>query len=225
MSALADEPIPLGPPGPDHMKEPLSESGDIYEAKRRLRGKIRRAVAAMPPEARAEASRRICGTISGLDEYRSAHQILFYHALPDEADLGPLIDETMGCGRDVLLPVTDLAGRRLRIASLADPVRDLKPGAFGILEPREGLPLATPRHVDLILVPGRAFDPKGGRVGRGKGFYDGFLGGLRPRKSGGPFKLGVGFACQLVDSVPMLPRDVRMDAVVTEDGVIRRGRH
>ena len=132
MTRAENEPIPLGP------SSEIETAGDLFKAKRRLRGEIRRAVAAMPPEARAEASRRICGTISGLDEYRSAHQILFYHALPDEADLGPLINETMGCGKDVLLPVTDLAGRRLKIASLADPVRDLKPGAFGILRDDRG---------------------------------------------------------------------------------------
>ena len=132
------------------------------------------------------------------------------------------MDEAISYGREALLPVTDVARRELRIVTVKDPVRDLRDGSYGILEPREGLALGDPEALDLVLVPGRAFDRSGGRLGRGKGYYDGFLSRLRPRESGGPCKLGVAFACQIVESVPVEVRDVRMDAVVTDDGVVER---
>ena len=131
------------------------------------------------------------------------------------------MDGAIRTGREVLLPITDTERHELRVASVEDPARDLRDGAYGILEPRDGLPLGDPSALDLILVPGRAFDPGGGRLGRGKGYYDGFLSRLRPARADGPYKLGVGFACQLVESVPMQVRDVRVDAAVTEKGVAR----
>ncbi len=207
---------------PIPLDEPLEGEEDIQAAKKALRREIKRRIEAMGAEERARASGRVREIVSGLDEYRKARSILFYHALPDEVDLGMLIEETISSGREALLPVTDTAGRKLRIVPVADPVRDLRDGAMGILEPREGLPLGRAEALDLILVPGRAFDSLGGRLGRGGGYYDGFLSQLKPARSGGPFKLGVGFARQLVESVPVQVRDVMLDAVVTEDGVVER---
>ncbi len=209
----SDDPIPLD--------QPLEDEEDIQTAKKALRREIKRRVESMGDDERARASGRVREIVSGLDEYRRARSILFYHALPDEVDLVMLIEETISSGREVLLPVTDTARRELRIFSVEDPARDLRDGAMGILEPREGLPLGRPEALDLILVPGRAFDPHGGRLGRGKGYYDGFLSQLRPARFGGPFKLGVGFARQLVESVPVQVRDVMLDAVVTQKGVTR----
>jgi 5-formyltetrahydrofolate cyclo-ligase len=207
-----DTPIPLDGP---------LEGEDYAAAKAALRREIRKRVASMPPEAREKASAVICDRIAKLSEYQKARRILFYHALPDEVDLAALMDGAIRTGREVLLPITDTERHELRIASVDDPARDLRDGALGVLEPRKGLPLGDPAALDLILVPGRAFDAAGGRLGRGKGYYDGFLSRLRPARVGGPFKLGVGFACQLVESVPMQVRDVRVDAVATEKGVMR----
>jgi 5-formyltetrahydrofolate cyclo-ligase len=207
-------------PTPIPLDEPL-EGEDYAAAKSALRREIKKRVAAMSSEARAGASAVICDEIAKLPEYQKARRILLYHALPDEVDLAALMDSAIRTGREVLLPVSDTGRRELRIVSVEDPARDLRDGAYGILEPREGLPLGDPAALDLILVPGRAFDSRGGRLGRGKGYYDGFLSQLRPARFDGPFKLGVGFACQLVESVPMQVRDVRLDAAITENGVAR----
>jgi len=207
-------------PTPIPLDGPL-EGEDYAAAKSALRSEIKKRVASMSAEAREKASAVICDRIAKLPEYQKARRILFYHALPDEVDLAALMDRAIRAGREVLLPVSDTEHRELKIVSVEDPARDLRDGAYGILEPREGLPLGDAQALDLILVPGRAFDPRGGRLGRGKGYYDGFLSRLRPARVGGPFKLGVGFACQLVESVPMQVRDVRLDAAVTEKGVTR----
>ena len=88
----------------------------------------------------------------------------------------------------------------------------MAPGTLGILEPRAEL-LAIPgrridaREIDLAMVPGVAFDRRGGRLGRGRGFFDRFL----PRLRADALAVGVCFECQLLPEVPMLPGDVFMD--------------
>ncbi len=135
--------------------------------------------------------------------------------------MGAIMDDLIGRGREVLLPVSVTKTREIKVVSVADPARELRDGTFGILEPTKGMPLADLSAIDFVIVPGRAFDSDGRRLGRGKGYYDGFLSRLKPFGAGGPMKLGVAFACQLADAVPVEPRDVNMDAIATEHRVIR----
>lgn len=89
---------------------------------------------------------------------------------------------------------------------------ELKPGAFGIAEPVIKIPAPPP---DAALIPGLAFDAHGGRLGRGRGFYDRFLASI-PHV---PI-VGVCFSCQLVPHIPMEEHDARVGAIITEQGVI-----
>jgi 5-formyltetrahydrofolate cyclo-ligase len=175
----------------------------------------------MDSQERESLSAGVCRHLASLPEYATARSIAVYSALPDEVDLAELIENALQAGRDVMLPVTDTRRRSIGFVSIEDPYRDLREGAFGILEPRRGMPLSDPSHLGMVLVPGRAFDRSGGRLGRGGGYYDGFLARLKPPAAGGAVKVGVGFARQLVEAVPMQVRDVRVDVVVTEDGVVR----
>jgi 5-formyltetrahydrofolate cyclo-ligase len=84
------------------------------------------------------------------------------------------------------------------------------------MEPSGG-DVVAPEDVELVIVPGVAFDRRGGRVGYGRGFYDRFLDRTRP----GVPAIAIGFAIQVVDAVPSGGMDRRVDAVVTEDEVIR----
>jgi len=93
---------------------------------------------------------------------------------------------------------------------------ELLPGKFGILEPSAEASHAG-NEFDLILVPGLAFDLRGGRLGRGKGFYDRFLAEARGLRA------GVCFDDQIVDGVPSEPHDLRMDFVVTPSSIYRCG--
>lgn len=91
-------------------------------------------------------------------------------------------------------------------------------GSWGVLEPSLGARAVAPGDIAGFLVPGLAFDREGARMGRGKGFYDRCL-----ALSEG-FRIGVAFASQIADSpLPMEAHDVRMDAVVTENGIIWAG--
>jgi 5-formyltetrahydrofolate cyclo-ligase len=96
----------------------------------------------------------------------------------------------------------------------------LRPGAWKILEPHpERCPVVAVEEIDLIFVPGLAFTRTGGRLGRGGGFYDRFLAGMRP----GAMKVGVCFHAQLAGELPMEAHDHEVGVVVTEREVIRCG--
>lgn len=93
---------------------------------------------------------------------------------------------------------------------VTDAKKELRPGAFGILEPTKRLPLVLPDEIDLFLCPGLGFDTHGGRIGRGKGYYDSVLAAARPDA----IRLGICFGYQLVDEVPMEDHDIRMHGVI-----------
>ena len=133
-----------------------------------------------------------------------------YMAMPSEPDLGQVIEEVLAQGKTLLLPRCE-PGDRLT-ARLVTSTEGLTPGVFGIPEPGPELPEADPETIDLVLVPGMAFDREGRRLGRGKGYYDRFLSTCPGRT--------MGVCWRTVEEIPTEDHDIRMDAVVTEDLVM-----
>jgi 5-formyltetrahydrofolate cyclo-ligase len=136
--------------------------------------------------------------------------------LPDhrEPDIEPVIAGWLDEGRLVAAPRVDWdAGtfRPVRLRSL----EDVEVRRHGVREPAGGETVAL-GALGISLVPGVAFDGFGGRLGRGGGFYDRFLAGL----PAGVRRLGVCFAAQVVERIPLERHDERVDAVVTEEGLI-----
>ena len=137
-----------------------------------------------------------------------AQTIMAYYSLPDEVNTHALIDELVAEGKTVLLPkVTGADTMELRRYTGR---ADLQEGAYHILEP-VGEPFTDLSAIDLILVPGLAFDAAGHRLGRGRGYYDRFL-----HSKNRPYcvKIGVCFDFQKVDEVPVDAHDIAMDKVV-----------
>ena len=96
---------------------------------------------------------------------------------------------------------------------------DLVAGSTRALEPPASAPTVSGREVDLVCVPGVAFDARGGRLGRGRGHYDATLARL-PRSA---FRVGLAFESQIVPAVPAELHDELLDAVVTEARVLSAG--
>jgi len=175
-----------------------------------LRRESFRRLKALEASDRERRSRILCDRISELPAFRQAATVHTFLALPSEPEIGAL------CLRfpekDWAVPRVEAAGERLRFHLLPQP-GDLVRGEHGILEPADDAPPAPP-FVDLVLVPGVAFDPESGaRLGRGKGHYDRFLGRLTTGADR-PFLVGVCFQEQLVPLVPEA-HDVPMDLVVS----------
>jgi 5-formyltetrahydrofolate cyclo-ligase len=134
--------------------------------------------------------------------------IAVFSALPGEPDLTELTCLPRP-GLRWVYPRVD--GEHLTFHIVADPAQDLIPGAFGILEPAPGLTEVQPSEIDAFFCPGLAFDPQGGRLGRGRGFYDRLLAQARPAA----LKIGVCFAHQLVPNTHSEPHDIAMDIVIS----------
>lgn len=159
-----------------------------------------------------QLSDAIANRLGTMAVFRQASCIALYHALPDEVQTAALL-EACYPQKTILLPVVE--GDTLRLV----PYRgadSLQIGAFGIAEP---LPTTEQEQqkeiqVDLIIVPGVAFDRQGNRLGRGKGFYDRLLSELPATK------VGICFGFQLCPKIPTEPFDFRMDYLVTESEVL-----
>jgi 5-formyltetrahydrofolate cyclo-ligase len=133
--------------------------------------------------------------------------IAIYAALPGEPDLAELT--AAHAERRWVYPRVD--GDALVFHHVTNPANDLTPGAFGIFEPSPTLAILPLEQIDAFICPGLAFDSHGGRLGRGKGFYDRMLSTARADA----LKIGVCFACQMVPDTHSETHDILMDAVVT----------
>lgn len=178
-------------------------------AKPALRKIIREKITRLTTLEIAEKSARICGIISRMPEWKTARVVCLFAPLPGEPDV-----ELLKIGdRRVCYPRVN--GVELDLFYMTDPL-EMEHSRWGIREPQANTRnAADPKDIDLIFVPGIAFSPGGGRLGRGAGFYDRLLAceGWRARK------IGVGFDCQLVNELPVEAHDHELDCVVTENGV------
>lgn len=174
-------------------------------AKEQLRRRFRTVRRSLPD--RAERSARIWTRVEGLSAYRRARCVMGYSSIAGEPDTSTFVARLERLGRRVVVP-EDLCLRCLG----AEPCSDHDADAAASIEL-----LAA---IDLVVVPGLAFSPRGERLGQGGGWYDRFLAGLSTRPVGERAAIvGVCFIEQLVDDLPTEPHDVRMGTVVTETGV------
>ena len=165
-------------------------------------------------------SRLIFQRLVSLPQYASARAVLCYVSFRSEVGTREFIARLWAEGKQVVVPYC--IAQRLELVCLRG-FSDLDPGTLGILEPKAELREQSDRRVqvqelDLLVIPGLAFDRQCGRLGYGKGYFDRLLPGARPEA----LLAAVAFECQLFPAVPMQPYDVRVDAVVTEADVYRR---
>ena len=160
-----------------------------------------------------EASQRIYEQVMAWSVFEDAHCVACYVSMDNEVDTHGLIASALKMGKQVCVPVTRAQGvmHFQQIMGLDE----LRPVRFGLLEPvyqRERV--VGPDDLDLVIVPGIAFDRQGNRLGFGAGFYDRFL------VQCSATCVGLAYAFQVVEAVPTEGHDVQMDGVVTEDEVI-----
>ena len=135
-----------------------------------------------------------------------------YVALPYEVQTWRMIEQMLSQGKRVVVPVTDPRTKRLQVSEVHNPSADLAPRHFGVWEPRPGARRPVPlREVDLVLVPGLAFDRRGHRLGHGHGYFDRFL----AKVSDTTTTIGLAFRFQLLDRLPTTPHDYAVRQVLT----------
>ncbi len=196
-------------------EEKQNMTAALNKQKAALRKQIHAVLQNIPPPARAAASGQVRTQLKEQTLWKDAGSVLFFAPLPDEVDVWPLLEETLTGGKITALPRYDSANNDYIACRVQNLQTEIGPGQFGIREPKVGCTEIPLERLGLILVPGVAFDLRGGRLGRGRGFYDRLLPEIRG------FKCGVAFDEQIVNEVPAGTLDVRMDFILTPTRLIK----
>jgi 5-formyltetrahydrofolate cyclo-ligase len=181
----------------------------MNEQKAALRKEIRAALQKISPATRNASSAQLCVRLQETTFWQNAASVLFFAPLPDEPDVWPLLEETASGKRIAALSRYDLADQTYVACRIQNPRTDIALGQFGIREPKGRCAEIGLGRLDLILVPGVAFDLSGHRLGRGRGFYDRLL-----AETGG-LKCGIAFDEQIVGEVPAAGHDQEMEFIIT----------
>jgi 5-formyltetrahydrofolate cyclo-ligase len=204
---------------PSSSGEPVSEVSERKAAIRKQAHENRRAQAD-----KDTVSVSIVDRFMKLPEYAAAQTVMFYVDVRDEARTRHALPEALTTGKRIVVPYC--VDGELELFWL-ESMDELELGMYRILEPKAELRTVAskklqPEDLDLIMVPGVAFDRQGGRTGHGKGYYDKLLEHAKPQTP----LVALAFECQLFDEIPMDSHDIYMDKVVTESAVYDgRGRN
>jgi 5-formyltetrahydrofolate cyclo-ligase len=190
-------------------------AADLYTLKQQIREQAHANRNAQPDK--DEISRRIVASFMAQPEYAAARTVMFYVDVRSEVRTRNDLPAALQTGKRIVVPYC--VGGELELFHL-ESMDELELGMYRILEPRAELRSVAAKRVnvaelDLIMVPGVAFDRRGGRTGHGKGYYDKLLEHARPDTS----LIALAFECQLFPEIPMQPHDIFMDKVVTESAV------
>lgn len=163
-----------------------------------------------------ELSRAICAKFVARPAYAAAKTVMWYVDAGSEVRTRHTLPEALTHGKRVVVPWCVVETNELELFLLED-MSEMEVGAYKILEPKPELRKLTekrvrPEELDLVMVPGTAFDLRGGRMGQGKGYYDRLLANARPDAP----LVALAFDCQIFDEIPVAPHDVFMDLVLTE---------
>ena len=173
----------------------------------------------MSEEEIEERSHRIAQRVMEMDEWREAQAVLGYYSFRSEVRTEELLRAALEEGKRLALPRVNRERRELDlywVPELGQPC--IRPGTWDIPEPvPEVCEPAKLEDIDLVMVPGVAFDVAGGRIGYGGGFYDRLLKDLGE----GQVAIALAFEVQIIDRVPVAWFDQRVPIIVTEDRVIR----
>lgn len=173
---------------------------------------------ALPDAERESLAGAVCARALGLPELAAADTVMLFASFRSELDTAAIAEWVLRAGKTLCLPRI-LGPRHMVALRVTDQAADLVPGTWDIPEPREGLPEVPPEAIDLVFVPGSAFDEEGGRCGWGGGFYDTYL----PRTRRGTPRIALAFEAQLVPKIACDAHDLPVTAIVTERRVIRPG--
>jgi len=185
--------------------------------KKELRKQIITARDLLTDEEIVSKSVTIADKLYSLPAYERAEAVMFFISFGSEVDTRPLVEATIRKGKIALAPKAVPRSRELIPSRILDWESDLMPGYYNIPEPRAGaLRPYSPEQIDLLIVPGVAFDLKGNRLGYGGGYYDRFSLLLKP---GTPL-VALVFDLQLVAEVPEEEWDRRVDYIITEQRLV-----
>lgn len=195
---------------------------DLHELKKKIREQAHANRNAQPDK--EALSERICAVFAALPEYAAAKTVLYYVDVRSEVRTRHALPAALTHGKKIVVPWCNAQGE-LELFHLEN-MDELAIGMYKILEPKLELRTLPAKQVDvkaldLVMVPGVAFDRRGARMGHGKGYYDKLLEHARPDTP----LVALAFECQLFPEIPTQAHDVYMDKIITEkETIVGRGR-
>jgi len=152
--------------------------------------------------------------------YKKSTVIFISVSFEDEVDTHQIINRAISDGKIICVPRIQSKTTGIEIFKI-NSLLELRLGYYGILEPLEMCSEVDSKNIDLIIMPGVAFDRHGGRVGYGAGFYDIFLNKMNRKVD----KIALAYKFQVLDEVPMNELDVTIDGIITEEEIILADKH
>ncbi len=189
-----------------HLRKTMDTAQGKQLTKQAIRNKILRELKRQKEAGRERKNRRIKKKLFGTRAFKKAKTVMFYISLVGEVDTKKMIKEAHNLGKIILVPV---CCNRNIMACMLDTKAKLKKGPYGVWEPVNRKPVSL-KNPGLVVVPGLAFDKRGNRLGRGKGYYDRFL---RTIPQDVP-SIGLAFDFQVLPFVPSTATDVRVRRVI-----------
>lgn len=190
----------------------------IMQEKKILRKQISSVKKLIPLEEKIRRSDAVMERLLEHPEYKKSKKILFYWSMDDEVFTKQTVIQAYNEGKEVYLPVVE--GDNLRIRLFEGAAAMVAGESFAIPEPSDDSPEVFIDDIDLVVVPGVAFDAQCSRMGRGKGYYDRLLSAAT--KEGRPYTIGVCFDFQLVPKVPVEECDKPLDCVISETSLYHK---
>ena len=177
-----------------------------------LREKMRRHRKHLTDAEVMEKSEIIRYKLLGKKAVKEAKTVMMYVSNFKEPQTLPIIKQLLEDGKKVVVPISQTATNTI-IPTYIEDITELKKGTYGILEPQIIRPVDK-NNIDVVVVPGIAFDMHRNRLGFGKGYYDNFLEGMRA------YTIALCYDFQIVKNIPVDDSDVPMDLVLTEEGEV-----
>jgi len=189
----------------------------LEEQRRNLRRSILAARDSLPAAFRRTASLAIAERLWSFESLRQSKTVFVYVNFRSEPETLQLIARCLAAKKRVAVPLT-VPGSHMLACLIKDPGRELHPGYCSIPEPdpQVSLPVAG-SDIDIVLLPGSVFDLRGGRLGYGGGYYDRFLVNDAPQA----VRIGIAFEKQVVAKLPLMPHDVPLHYLATEERLLR----
>ncbi len=188
----------------------------ISDVKKALRREAIKRRGSISREDKKKKDTHIKDRLMSLREYREANNIVLFASFRSEVNTFPIIEDALMKDKKVIMPKVDDQKKRLMLYSIRN-VSELENGYMDIPEPSvEKDREMSPEYVDLVLMPGVAFDEAGGRLGYGGGYYDRLIGEMKER----PSLIAVAYEEQIMSTIPVTEHDIRPDKIVTDTRII-----
>jgi len=191
----------------------------MQTARKALRARLRAQRRAIDPSQRLQASRLVADQVDRIFHLRAGQRVALYSPLTEELDSAPLVELARARGCQVYLPRIERRRHTMRFVAASEITRA---NHLGIAEPL-GSQVCGARWLDLVFLPLVGFDAFGMRLGMGGGYYDRAFAFRNLRNTWrGPKLIGIAYAFQHVPMIEPAAHDVKLDAVVTEGGIVRK---